>query len=861
MKKQVFLFLAAILVMAPSAFAYDFSAAAPSGQTLYYNINDGNAVVTYPGSSSSPYSGYTKPTGNLIIPLNVTHNGITYTVIGIGNSAFSGCNSYYGGCTGLNSVTIPNSVTSIGDNAFSGCSYLTSVTIGNSVVSVGNYAFSNCSGLTSVTIPNSVTSIGSNAFYNCTSITSLTIGNSVASISAYAFHGCSGLISVNIPNSVTNIGYSAFSQCTGMTSLTIGNSVTNIGAYAFQDCTSMTSIYIPNSVTSIGDYAFHRCTGLTSVTIGNGVSSTGSHTFQLCSGLTSVTIPNSVNNIGDFSFYECGLTSINIPNSVTSIGTSAFSFCSGLTSVNIPNSVTSIGTGAFSSCSGLTSINIPNLVTSISSGTFAYCSALTSITIPNTVTNIGEHAFYQCTGLFSVNIPNSVTSIGNYAFYQSTGLTAVTIGSGVTSIGDYAFYGCEHIIQVTCYATVPPTVSHAATFYDVPIGIQVYVPTASVNGYQTAPYWNVFTNYIGIGPYSISVASANPTMGTVTGGGTYDGGTTATLTATPNTGYHFVQWQDGNTQNPRTITVTGNATYTATFAANAAPASVTATISQVTSTNAHLDIAMGENTSYFIFLYGPQSTFVQNGLTTDEAILNFVNQNYGPSDRNYNNVSGYMNDLTPNTPYCVVVVPYNSNDEAGTIIREEFTTQNSAGTATVTATVSQITATSAHLDIFMGENTLYYIYLCGPQSLFVQYGVTTNEEILDFVNQNYGPSDRNYNNVSGYINDLSANTTYWVIVVPYNNDGVAGTICRKQFTTPNTSGIEGVEEEMYTVRSQDGCLTISGAEGDVVHVYSIDGRCIYSARATETTVIDVPSSGSYLVKVGNYPARKVVVIR
>ena len=65
--------------------------------------------------------------------------------------------------------------------------------------------------------------------------------------------------------------------------------------------------------------------------------------------------------------------------------------------------------------------------------------------------------------------------------------------------------------------------------------------------------------------YTITVNVNDPTMGSVQGGGTYAEGTQVTLTAVPNQGYEFVQWQDGNAVNPRTITVTGDATYTATF--------------------------------------------------------------------------------------------------------------------------------------------------------------------------------------------------------------------------------------------------------------------------------------------------------
>ena len=97
--------------------------------------------------------------------------------------------------------------------AFSYCDSLTSVTIGNSVTSIGDYAFYYCDALTSVTIPDSVTSIGDYAFSYCDSLTSVTIGNSVTSIGSYAFYSCDSLTSVTIPDSVTSIGDYAFEYC------------------------------------------------------------------------------------------------------------------------------------------------------------------------------------------------------------------------------------------------------------------------------------------------------------------------------------------------------------------------------------------------------------------------------------------------------------------------------------------------------------------------------------------------------------------------------------------------------------------------------------------------------------------------
>ena len=162
-QKRLFVFII-LALCATSAWAYDFSAVAPSGQSLYYNIVSGHAELVRPGTGST-YNDYV--TGNLVIPSTVTYNGNTYNVTALATVSNHGT---FESCNGLTSVTIPNSVTSI-----------------------GNYAFYYCSGLTSVIIPNSVTSIGSNAF-----------------------DGCSGLTSVNIPNSVINIGWSAFRGCSNL---------------------------------------------------------------------------------------------------------------------------------------------------------------------------------------------------------------------------------------------------------------------------------------------------------------------------------------------------------------------------------------------------------------------------------------------------------------------------------------------------------------------------------------------------------------------------------------------------------------------------------------------------------------------
>ena len=236
--KKLFVFLFSLIlsvVFSTSALAYDVQI----DGIYYYLISEGKvAEVTW---------GEEKYSGEVVIPSSITVEGQEYPVASIGIRAFYDCRE-------LTSITIPNSVTSIESCALSGCSGLKDVIIVNNMfvhlpeTYSGHYsipenisqiiggAFYNCKGLTSVTIGNSVTSIGYYAFHDCSSLTSVTIGNSVTSIEKYTFHGCSGLTSVNIGNSVTSIGESAFKSCSGLTSVTIPNSVTNIGFSAFKNC-------------------------------------------------------------------------------------------------------------------------------------------------------------------------------------------------------------------------------------------------------------------------------------------------------------------------------------------------------------------------------------------------------------------------------------------------------------------------------------------------------------------------------------------------------------------------------------------------------------------------------------------------
>ena len=241
-------------------------------------------------------------------------------------------------------------------------------------------------------------------------------------------------------------------------------------------------------------------------------------------------------------------------------------------SVNIPSTVTynnntysviAIGDYAFIVCTSLTSVTIPNSVTAIEQGAFFGCSGLTSISIPSSVTSIGAEVFRSC-GFVSVTIPNSVTSIGSHAFIKCRNLTSVTIPNSVTSIDKYTFWGCSGLTSVKCLAATPPSLDSSA-FIGVGSTCTLTVPCGTLDAYEGSDWNTVFARRISEDtPFELNVSSSDTTLGIV-GISSGENCPEKVLTATPASCYHFTAWNDGSTDNPRTITVTQDTTFTANF--------------------------------------------------------------------------------------------------------------------------------------------------------------------------------------------------------------------------------------------------------------------------------------------------------
>ena len=369
----------------------------------------------------------------------------------------------------------------ISDYAFSDCWSITSITLPESVTSIGFFAFNNCHKLVEIINKSSLTinaGYSNNAkevhggttkivnqndylFYTYDEVNYLIgyIGTDMVlnlpenyngqnyEINRYAFYNCSDLTEIMIPDSVTGVGLYAFEGCASL--IQIENGIFYVDKWAVDCDESVTVAVLRENTVGISDYAFSGCRSLTSITIGDLFTSIGDHAFHNCDSLKNVTIGYSRTSIGDWAFYNCGnLTSVTIDSSFTTIGDYAFAQCASLAKITVGKSVTYIGDHAFDWCTNLTSITIPDSVISIGSSAFSLCSSLTSVTIGDSVISIGDDAFSFCYSLTSVTIGDSVTSIGDRAFYSCDSLKRVTIGKSVTSIGSDAFGGSDSSINV-----------------------------------------------------------------------------------------------------------------------------------------------------------------------------------------------------------------------------------------------------------------------------------------------------------------------------------------------------------------------------------------------------------------------------
>ncbi len=275
-------------------------------------------------------------------------------------------------------VEFEEGITEIPEYLFEHASNLKSVTIPDTVTTIGDYAFSN-SGLTEIEIPGSVKS-ATNAFSDCSSLKTIRFSEETSEVLPRMFSN-TAVDTVIFPDSIEKIGGGAFESCDYLKNITWPDSLTEIGDSAFAECTSLEEITLPDNLKKIGEDAFLGCKSLTEVTLPDKVEVLGGKAFGDCTGITSVHLPASIKEAGSGYISEDGSVVLNLK-------------------------------GPFGGCTALTEVTFAEGIEEIC-GLLLRDTGIKELTIPDTVKTIGRFAFDDCFSLEKIFIPESVTSIGD----------------------------------------------------------------------------------------------------------------------------------------------------------------------------------------------------------------------------------------------------------------------------------------------------------------------------------------------------------------------------------------------------------------------------------------------------------------
>ena len=387
------------------------------------------------------------------------------------------------------------------DNAVTGEYFncIGGLVIPEGVLAINDGAFSNKSGITSVTIPASVTSIGESFVASDLTEFNVDPGN-------LTYKSIDGVLFTK--NGETLLSYPAAKSG----AYTVPASVTHIADKAFYKTRSLSVLNVdPGNLTykSIDGVLFTK-NGETLVrypnlkrgaySIPDGVTLIGARAFEFATEVSSITIPASVTEIGEYAFHGVNRWAPDMVEAIsfadnselTTIGAFAFLGCFQITGITIPAGVTSIGIGAFKEAGLIQTVTFESgsRLTAIEADVFRSMRSLREINIPATVKSIGDSAFQDATSLSSITIPDGVTTIGESAFYGATSITSFIMPTSVRFIGDNSFQQMRSLSVV--YFLGDPPLTGDNPFSNAAQGAEAYVK-CTAEGFNTSgipPTWH-----------------------------------------------------------------------------------------------------------------------------------------------------------------------------------------------------------------------------------------------------------------------------------------------------------------------------------------------------------------------------------
>lgn len=383
-----------------------------------------------------------------------------------------------------------------------------SLTLPESLASIGNGTFEGMSKLRSIVIPNSVTAIGYSAFEDDTALESVRLSTSCPYLPKYMFSGCSGLKIITIPAVVNKMGDKMFTNCTSLNTVIFddasdiidmgyGSSEENNGL--FRDC-PIETLYLGRRLSYNTDQPsrspFYSIAELKNLTLGKYLKVVDKYMFSYCTGLENVYVPDNITSINMWGFRGCSaLKSVRFSENLSQIGDYGFSECASLDNVTFPASMTSTSDNSFSNCSSLRNLDLGKNLLVIGPSAFENDSILSGVNIPETVYGLGVGAFKNCVSLPYVKIPKGdLTTVSKESFKGCNGIEWISLSENITSLGENAFEGCTGIKYVKSYAMTPP--EGLANFpSDVETNGTLFVPEDNdeypdvLGDYQYSPTW------------------------------------------------------------------------------------------------------------------------------------------------------------------------------------------------------------------------------------------------------------------------------------------------------------------------------------------------------------------------------------
>ena len=812
----------------------------------------------------------------------------------------------FNGCAKLTEISIPESVIGIGYNAFSGAGLQKS-----EFASIGQIC-----GIRFANNYSNPLTLTYHLYIDSTEVTNLVIPDSVESVGDYAFYGCNRLTTISIPSSVKSIGEDAFFSCNNLQksefasieslcSINFGNEFANplsIARQLYVSDEKVINLVVPETVSSIGDYAFYNCTSLASVAISDSVKSIGKRAFYGCNRLASVEIPNSVTSIGAEAFSGCSyLKSLTYNSNV--IGAN-FNNISALQSIFIGDSIKAISGSEFNGCDNLVNvISMAAVPPTLNGDPYTYADTIfvpaasveaykaapvwkrkeilpldyysiqaKADTARGTVSGSGNFAAKQAVTIYATPAENYHFKAWSDGNTENPRTMLVNADLDVTAI----FEGDSRTVNVSANSSAFGAVVGAESYH---YGDTVTFTATPVVGYHFAGWsdsvttnprvWIVtedssFNAVFEINKYAIAAsADAN---GTVVGDSTYNHGTTATLTATANVGYHFVMWSDSVTANPRNVVATGDSVFTTVFAIDTHTITITAENGSVTGADTYdygteVTITATPAEGYHFVKWSDGNTNATRTIVvTGDSLLNAVFEINTYAITAATAANGTVTGGNTYNHGTTVSLKAIANDGYHFVMWNDSVTTNPRNVvATGDSVFTAVFAIDTHTVTIIGENgsvTGADTYDYGTEATIS----ATPTEGYHFVKWSDGNTDATRKIT--VTEDLQLTAIFEKNEEQGGNENQGGNNegNENQGGENNTPGTAVAESAANAINiyAHGNTIIIENATAEI-RVYDTMGRLVCrDARPCISTEIRVSTAGLYIVKVGNVAKRVMV---